>query len=218
MQTITLNQVLPRVFAGMEDDGSIAASEVWLRSVAFERGCRTLVAAESGGGKSSLLSFLFGRRTDDLGSIAFDGNDISALDTGAWCALRSTSLSLLPQEMNLFGEITALENVLVKNRLTGFRSPEWIMAAFAELEIDNRANTLCSRMSVGQQQRVAIIRALCQPFDFLLLDEPVSHLDPRTNAKAAALIEREASALSAGIIVTSVGNPLSLDYTKTLRL
>ena len=74
------------------------------------------------------------------------------------------------------------------------------------------------KMSVGQQQRVGIIRALCQPFDFILLDEPVSHLDSRNNLIAARIIAEEADRQGAGIISTSVGNPLLLEDALTLKL
>ncbi len=73
-------------------------------------------------------------------------------------------------------------------------------------------------LSVGQQQRVAIIRALCQPFDFLLIDEPVSHLDARNNTIAATLIQEEAEANGATVIATSVGNKINLPVTSTLLL
>ena len=73
-------------------------------------------------------------------------------------------------------------------------------------------------MSIGQQQRVGIIRAICQPFDFILLDEPVSHLDEDNNRKAAKIIIEAADSQGAGIISTSVGNPLMLDKTVNLRL
>ena len=71
---------------------------------------------------------------------------------------------------------------------------------------------------MGQQQRVGIIRALCQPFDFILLDEPVSHLDSRNNLIAARIIAEEADRQGAGIISTSVGNPLLLEDALTLKL
>ena len=71
---------------------------------------------------------------------------------------------------------------------------------------------------MGQQQRLAIVRALCQPFDFILLDEPVSHLDAENNAIAAEIIAEEASRQGAGIISTSVGNHLMLDYQKRMHL
>ena len=111
-----------------------------------------------------------------------------------------------------------MENVNIKNRLTSHRSGQWIKEAFDMLEIGDRANVPAGKMSVGQQQRVAIIRALCQPFDFLLLDEPVSHLDSRNNSTVAKLIENTAAECGAGVIVTSVGNHLDMDYKQVIRL
>lgn len=62
------------------------------------------------------------------------------------------------------------------------------------------------------------MRALCQPFDFLLLDEPVSHLDMRNNSIVADVIAGEAAVQGAGIIATSVGYNINLDFDRTLRL
>ncbi|MDE6459359.1 MAG: ATP-binding cassette domain-containing protein [Paramuribaculum sp.] len=218
LREIQLHDVLPAVFCGMESEERIAESQVWLRNVRFERGCRTLIAAESGTGKSSLLSFIYGRRRDYMGDIFADGENVRVFSLDRWCSLRSQSLSLLPQELCLFPELTALENVKIKNRLTSHRSEEWIKEAFEMLEIGDRTDVAAGRMSVGQQQRVAIIRALCQPFDFLLLDEPVSHLDSRNNSTVAKLIEKVAKENGAGVIVTSVGNHLDMDYKQVIRL
>ncbi len=215
---ITLHQVLPEVFGGMEAEERIANSQVWLRDLHFKRGCRTLVSAESGNGKSSLLSFIFGRRRDYMGEILMDGENVRNFSVDRWCGIRSTAISLLPQDLCLFPELTAMENVEIKNRLTSHRSSKWLNEAFELLEIGNRADVPAGKMSVGQQQRVAIIRALCQPFDFLLLDEPVSHLDSRNNSVVASLIEHEAKECGAGVIVTSVGNHLDLDYQDVIKL
>ena len=84
--------------------------------------------------------------------------------------------------------------------------------------IDSRRNYPVGRMSIGQQQRAGIIRAICQPFDFILLDEPVSHLDEENNRKAAEIIMAEAQRQGAGIISTSVGNPLLLAEPERLKL
>lgn len=73
-------------------------------------------------------------------------------------------------------------------------------------------------LSIGQQQRVAIIRALCQPFDFILLDEPVSHLDEMNNRLAAKLIAEEAASQGAGIISTSVGNNVLINVDTEYKL
>ena len=73
-------------------------------------------------------------------------------------------------------------------------------------------------MSFGQQQRVALIRALCQPFDFIFLDEPVSHLDDENGRIIASILAEEAEKQGAGIVVTSIGKHLELDYNRRLKL
>lgn len=89
---------------------------------------------------------------------------------------------------------------------------------FEQLGIASRRDYPAARLSIGQQQRVAIIRAICQPFDFMLLDEPVSHLDAANNRIAADLITEEAARQGAAIISTSVGNHIDLNYTHRLHL
>jgi ABC-type lipoprotein export system ATPase subunit len=203
--------VLPHVFIGAEHDAPVKDSLVWLHDVAFVRDNTYLVEAESGTGKSSLCSFVYGNRRDYTGTIKFDDRDISTLSIADWCDIRRHNLAILPQDMKLFGELTAIENIQIKNRLTDTYSEQEIMEMLAELEIDHKANSPAARLSIGQQQRVAIVRTLCQPFDFVILDEPVSHLDARNNANAAALIDRVARQRHAGIITTSVGNPLCIN-------
>lgn len=218
MNNITLIDTLPRVFDGMQHQAPVKDSLVWCREVKFSRPGHYLIFAESGTGKSSLCSFIYGGRRDYLGKIFFDDRDISTLSISEWTALRQSSLAYLPQEMRLFPELSAIENILIKNRLTGFRSEAEIRQLLQRLEIDNRADFPAGRLSVGQQQRVAIVRAICQPFSFILLDEPVSHLDSRNNAIVADLITEAAAAQDAGIISTSVGNHLSIANPLTLNL
>ena len=218
MESITLSELLPEVFSSPDHNPTVRDSEIWIREVAFDRGCRTQITAASGTGKSSLLAYIYGRRSDYLGNIYFDGKDIRTPSIADWCDLRCRTLAMLPQEPELFPELTALENVDIKNRLTDFRQQKWIADAFEALGIADRMNFPAGKMSVGQQQRVAIIRTLCQPFDFLLLDEPVSHLDADANAAVATLVEQTASQLGAGVIATSVGNHLKLCFTTRLSL
>ncbi|MDE5720058.1 MAG: ATP-binding cassette domain-containing protein [Paramuribaculum sp.] len=219
MEKIELCGLIPEVFA-REQSGNMRDSGIWLseEAVGFRRGCRLLIESASGKGKSSLVSFIYGRRTDYRGLIAFDGADIRLIDSARWTEIRRKALAWLPQEMMLFPELTARENVEIKRSLTGWRSGRWVEEAFEQLGIADRIDSPVGRMSVGQQQRVAIIRALAQPADFILLDEPVSHLDPQSNLAAASFIEEEASSTGAGIITTSVGNPLALNYTSTTHL
>ena len=215
---ISLCNTLPQVFTGMENDMPVCLSQVWLKDVEFTRPGNYMIEAESGTGKSSLCSFIYGSRGDYSGKILFDGRDVSDFSIDQWCELRTKSLAYLPQEMQLFPELTVLENIEIKNRLTGCKSQKWILDTLERLEISVKADVLARKLSVGQQQRVAIIRALCQPFDFILIDEPVSHLDQRNNNIVAQLILEEAGANEASIIATSVGNKINIPITHTFKL
>jgi len=214
MNEITLERTLPRVFVSEP----IPQSEVWKADVTFRRGEFCLVEAASGGGKSSMCAYLFGARSDYEGRILFDSEDIATFGIEKWQEIRRRHLAYLPQELSLFPELTAWENIQLKNRLTGYASDRMVTLWMERLGIASRRDYPAGRMSIGQQQRVAIIRSVCQPFDFLLLDEPVSHLDEENNRIAAALIAEEAERQGAGIISTSVGNHLLLDYNHRLRL
>ena len=214
MEQIILNNTLPRVFAGQND----IRSEVWLQDITFARGKRYLVSAESGTGKSSMCSYIFGYRQDYSGDITFDGKDIRLLSVAEWCDVRQRHIAYLPQDMRLFGELTAMENVELKNRLTGFKSREEILRLFEVMGIADKVNSPVAKLSIGQQQRVAIIRTLCQPCNFILLDEPVSHLDETNNRIVAQLVEAEAERQGAGIISTSVGNNVKIKVDKVFKL
>lgn len=209
IERIRLKDVLPAVFA--ERAGQMRSSRIWLDDVSFVRGGRYLVSAESGTGKSSMCSYIFGNRSDYHGEIYFDQRNIRSLTLGDWCSVRRTAISILPQELRLFPELTAYENIDIKNRLTSYCSRSEIMDMLDRLEIADKSDVRVSRLSVGQQQRVAIVRALCQPFAFLLLDEPVSHLDERNNRIVGALVQERALAQGAAIVATSVGNNIILD-------
>ena len=214
MNKIFLNNTLPQVFADEED----LQSEVWKNNITFEKGKSYLIKAESGSGKSSLCSYMYGYRVDFLGQILFDQMDVKTLSTGQWNDVRRKHLSLLFQELRLFPELTAIENIRLKNNLTHHKTEEQIIVLFELLGIADRINYPVGKLSWGQQQRVAIIRALCQPFDFLFLDEPISHLDDNNARIIADLVVAETTEQGAGLIVTSIGKDLPVDYSQILSL
>lgn len=219
IEKITIENLLPDVFIGMENTSRIQESRIWeVSSFTFNHGCRICIHAESGSGKSSLLSFIYGNRNDYRGRILYDGNDIKTFSISQWCDVRKFSIALLPQEMRLFHELTVYENIELKNSLTNQKSEKEIDRLLEVLGIAEKKHSPISKLSIGQQQRVAIIRTLCQPFDFIFLDEPVSHLDKDNNRIVAKLIENEASLRNAGIISTSVGNHLLLDNPEFIML
>ena len=213
MNKIELHNTLPCVFEGRD-----VQSEIWLQDVTLQKGETYLVEASSGTGKSSLCSYIIGYRKDYSRNICFDGKDIRAYKVSDWTSIRKRTLSLLFQELRLFPELTAWENVEIKNGLTGYKSNKEIESWFERLGIADKMNAKVGRMSFGQQQRVAMIRALVQPFDFLMVDEPISHLDDENGRIMAAIMTEEAMRQGAGVIVTSIGKHMDLPYTKTFRL
>ena len=215
MESITLQQVLPDAFAGNPEPPK---SDLWLHDVTFRKGEYYLVEAASGTGKSSLCSFLYGARTDYAGRILFDAADCRTLSVAQWGELRRRSLSMLFQDLRLFGELTVAENLALKNELTHFLTPDRIERMLQAAGIPAKRDPPDRDLSGGQQQRVAFIRCLCQPFDFILLDEPVSHLDAANGEVLSALLLEGAQAQGAGVIVTSVGSRLRLPYHKIFTL
>lgn len=214
IEEITLGCMLPRVFVNER----IPRSDVWKTTLTFRKGEYYLIEAASGGGKSSMCAYIYGARDDYEGRLLFDDVDVRTFPIARWQEIRRGHIAYLPQELDLFPELTAWENIQLKNRLTSRFSDKEIGGMLDELGIATRRDYPAGRMSIGQQQRVALIRSLCQPFDFILLDEPVSHLDEENNRIAAAMIMREAQHHGAAVISTSVGNHLLLTHSVRMAL
>ena len=153
MDKIGLRQVLPDVFA----DNPPVGSEIWRRDVTFDKGRVYLVEAASGSGKSSFCGYLYGYRRDYSGTILFDDRDIRELSVGEWSGLRCRSLAMMFQGLRLFPELSAVDNVRLKNNLTGRRSEAEIAWLFEALGIAEKRETPVSKLSFGQQQRVDFI-------------------------------------------------------------
>ena len=214
MNSIHLQQTLPQVFA----DRNSVTSDVWHQDLFFRKEDMYLIEAASGTGKSSLCSYIYGYRNDYQGIINFDETNIKAYSVKQWVDLRKHSLSMLFQDLRIFTELSALENVQLKNNLTGCKKKKEILSFFEQLGIADKINVKAGKLSFGQQQRVAFIRALCQPFNFLFLDEPISHLDDDNSRIMGELIIAEAKAQGAGVIATSIGKHIKLPYNHTLQL
>ncbi len=214
METIKFHSVIPQVFAQRTEWDS----QIWNVDATFQKGHLYLVEADSGKGKSTFCSYILGYRHDHVGTVCFDDEDTSVYTVNQWVEMRKNHISHLFQELRLFPELTALENIQIKNQITGFKSLDQIKTWFEMLGIDDKLDAKVGRMSFGQQQRVAMIRALVQPFDFILADEPISHLDDNNSLIMSEIMMKEANEQGAGVIVTSIGKHMDLDYEKTFRL
>ncbi|WGD35147.1 ATP-binding cassette domain-containing protein [Olleya sp. YS] len=195
-----------------------ASSEVWSKNFELDTDSSYLIQAVSGSGKSSFFNFLYGLNNRYSGTILFDNNSISTFSECDWTNIRKHQISIVFQGLRLFPELTAFENIQLKNGLTNHKSKPDILEMMSRLDIDQLADKKAETLSYGQQQRVAIIRALCQPFELLLLDEPFSHIDNTQIDNAIALINQEVTKNNATLVIASLGDTYNINYTKTFML
>ena len=214
MDKIQFNSVIPKVFSQLPS----LESEVWNTDITFEKGHLYLIEADSGKGKSTFCSYIVGYRHDYSGQVLFDAQDTKGFKVSEWVNIRKNHISHLFQELRLFPELTAFENVQIKNKLTNFKNENQIKTWFEALGIAEKLDVKVGLLSFGQQQRVAMIRALVQPFDFILADEPISHLDDKNSEIMGKIMLDEAQAQGAGVIVTSIGKHMNLNYERIFKL
>ena len=221
---IELHNLKPKYMSESE----VAGSDIYLQpSVVFEQGRSYLVRARSGHGKTSLLNFIYGisgqydgevvltengeRRTENATHPALTGTPLREGMANARTEneLRTRVLSFMFQDLGLFPQLTAMENVQLKNRLTGFKSDAEIEAMLDALLPEGKKHQPVATLSLGQRQRVAAVRALCQPFKFILMDEPFSHIDSENARCVADMVMGEVGRQGAGLIVTALD---AIDY------
>lgn len=191
---------------------------IWGNKFSLSKGQKVLLNASSGKGKSTFSSILFGIRSDFEGELFFDDKSTKDFSRSEWTGYRRTKLSIVFQDLQLFPDLTVSENLLLKNDLTqSFLSNE-VKAMVEKLGIGQKWNEKCGVLSMGQQQRVAIIRSLLQPFEWLILDEPFSHLDENNIKICLELINERCDQLGAGFILTSLGSNHNFIYDNELKL
>ncbi len=198
--TIKLSNLHPLYFT---EDRSVR-SNIWGQQVTIKPGEKIHIVAPSGSGKTSLIHFLYGLRREYSGSIFYDQQDVQKLNPDQLASYRQEHLSVMFQDLRLFPSQTVQQNIEVKRQLKPFHPPEKISEFAERLGISHKLTMLCSTCSYGEQQRVAIVRSLMQPFNFILLDEPFSNLDDQNRVKAMDLILEETAKRNAGIILADL--------------
>ena len=210
---IKIKQLAP-VFLEKE---KLQQSEVWNKDIIFSKGEKIQLVAPSGSGKTSFVHFLYGMRKDYTGSIFFNDENIANWDAEKTAAARANNLSIVFQDLRLFTEHDALENITIKRELNPF-GEDRIREMAAHLGVATKLHQHAGICSYGERQRIAIIRALQQPFDFIILDEPFSHLDEANSLKAMELIEQEAAKRNAAIILADLDKVPFYKADKTFHL
>ncbi|MCF8234700.1 MAG: ATP-binding cassette domain-containing protein [Bacteroidales bacterium] len=211
---IQLIDVIPVPLSGMINSDS----QIWNRNLLFDEARYYLITAPSGRGKTTLLSVIYGNRKDYEGRVLLGGEVVADMSAKHLTALWQSQFSFVFQDLRLFDELTALENIELKNKLTHHKSPGQMREMAQKLSVDPLLDRKAALLSRGEKQRVSIIRALCQPFNWLLLDEPFSHLDQDNIENGKELILEECQRQNAGIIFSSLKEDYGIDFHEKLRM
>ncbi len=161
------------------------------------------LAGQSGSGKTTFLNLIAGILTPDSGSIRLDGQEISAMAESKRDRLRANSIGYIFQTFNLLHGFTVMENVLL-----GMTFGAGVDRAFAEhllrrVGLQERLNHRPRQLSTGQQQRVAVARALANRPKLVLADEPTGNLDHRSAGEALKLIREVCAESGAALLLVS---------------
>lgn len=213
---ISLQALLPNP---LRDRKHSELSAIWKGNCLFHQAEWIKIQAPSGTGKTSFQHILYGMRQDYQGSVSYDHQNLKDFDEDALALLRQEKISVVFQDLKLFGNLSARENIELKRLLSpGFRSADSVQEMALLLGVDGILDQPAAICSYGEQQRVAIIRALMQPFEWLIMDEPFSHLDDANIQKAAALIAQECKARGAGMLLTDLEADNHFKYHQILHL
>lgn len=175
------------------NEGSVKRSVLAGANLLVKEGEIIVVIGRSGSGKSTLLNLICGIDMPDDGDIVFGNTVLNRLSEHERTLLRRQRIGFVFQFFNLLPTLTVEENLLLPLELNGLYSDEQRRSALAlldEVGLGHRAGTFPDRLSGGEQQRVAIVRALVHNPDVVLADEPTGNLDLETGAQALELLDR----------------------------
>jgi len=212
--TIGFHNVTPAPLAGVIS----STTNIWQCECGFEPAKRYRVVAPSGKGKSTFIHYIYGLRNDFTGKVRLNGVETTHFSANEWAEIRQEKISIVYQDLRLFLHLTALQNIQVKSVLYPGDFDSKIKKMADQLQVAHLLYKPGNTLSYGERQRIAIIRALIQPFEWLLLDEPFSHLDYDNSARAAAMITEAVRERNAGMIVTSLGQDNHFQYDKEYQL
>ena len=147
------------------------------------------ITGASGSGKSTLLGLIAGLDAPSTGRISIEGTDITSLDEDSLARLRGKRIGFVFQFFHLLPSLTALENILVPMEIAGVaRARPRAAALLDEVGLSARGHHYPSQLSGGEQQRIAIARALANDPPILLADEPTGNLDSTTGHQIIELL------------------------------
>lgn len=213
---LELKQIVP---IPLKDKFSKRGSDIWNNNLQFSKEEWIKIKAPSGTGKTTFIHIVYKLRHDYEGTVLWSNNELTKITGDDLAQLRQKNISVIFQDLRLFTNLTARENIELKRVMqTPVYEKSMIDVMAERLSVSHILDQRAGLCSYGEQQRIAIIRALMQPFDWLIMDEPFSHLDQENIAKASALIAEECSKRKAGFLLTDLDEDNHFNYTRVLNL
>jgi ABC-type lipoprotein export system ATPase subunit len=169
----------------------------------LEEGAMVAIHGESGGGKTTFLHLIAGILQPDSGSILFEGRELAGMPEFERDRLRATSIGYIFQTFNLLQGFTCLENVLLAMGFADGLDEGRAREMLVRVDLANRLDHFPRQLSIGQQQRVAVARALVNKPSLVLADEPTGNLDPVNKDLAVELIQGICKENGAGLLLVS---------------
>ncbi len=178
-----------------------------------------LLIGQSGAGKTTLLHLLGGLRSPTRGMVTVAGATLGKLSTAQLDTFRGRHIGIIFQQSHFVRSLSVEQNLLLAQKLAGLTPDrERVAELLDHLNIARKAGTLTGRLSVGERQRAAIARALINRPTVILADEPTSALDDHHCTEVINLIEREATAVGATLLVVTHDNRLKERFDRQIQL
>ena len=184
-----------------------------------EKGEHALILGKSGKGKTTLLHLLGGLLKAQKGSIQIGDTDLTQLSTNKLDQFRGKHRGIILQKSHFELVLTVKDNIRLAQYLAN-ESQEVgsIRSILGELDLDGKLNKKTHKLSIGEQQRVAIARAVLNQPDIILADEPTSSLDDENCEAVIQLLKKQASAVSANLVIVTHDQRLKDVFSKQIIL
>jgi ABC-type lipoprotein export system ATPase subunit len=184
-----------------------------------EAGEQVVIRGRSGGGKTTLLNVIAGLATPDTGRIVVDTTDVTRLAEAARDRFRARHIGFVFQTFNLLAGFTALENVLLGMTFTGQRNePRRAVDLLGKVGLGHRLSHKPAALSVGEQQRVAVARALVNQPVLLLADEPTANIDPAHQQQVIDLLREVCRAENVAMLLVTHSPEVAAQFDRVEHL